>query len=238
MSITMTTPTKESVHTVDEFLRSFPYFARLSAADLARLRGYLSVRQYGRGDLIVLEREPCKGLFLVRFGRVRVYKASPDGREKVLRVVEAGESFNEVPNFDGGGNPATAEATEPTTVYCLRRADLLRIVGERPSVGLAMLEVFAGRLRHLTAMVEDLSFRQVTSRLAKILLEYAGQAPAADGGGLELRRRLTQQEMAAMVGTAREMVGRSLKNLEAQGALRVDRHRIIIVDRELLESLV
>jgi CRP/FNR family transcriptional regulator len=102
---------------------------------------------------------------------------------------------------------------------------------------MSLLKLFAGRLRHLTGLVEDLSFKHVTSRLAKILLEYAAE-PGEEDGDAALRRRLTQQEMAAMIGTAREMVGRSLKTLEAQGALTIDRHRITIKDRSILQRMV
>lgn len=219
-----------------EFLRTLPYLSQLSPDELKYVRSCLVARQFDKGELIMLENEPCRGLYIVRKGRVRVYKTSPDGRVQVLRIVEAGDTFNEVPNFDGGPNPASAETIEPSTVYLLRRSQLLEIVQQYPSVGLKLLGLFAGRLRHLTMLVEDLSFKHVTSRLAKILLEYATE-PDEDGGDATLRHRLTQQEIAAMIGTAREMVGRSLKNLEAQGAVCIDRHRIVIKDRAILQKL-
>ncbi len=223
--------------TTGDFLRSLPYFAQLGPAELKCVREYIAARDFAKGELVMLEGEPCRGLYLVRSGSVRVFKTSPDGREQVLRVVEAGDSFNEVPNFDGGPNPASAETLEPSTIYLIRRAHLLQLIQQYPAIAMALLRVFAGRLRHLTTMVEDLSFKHVTSRLAKILLEYAA-GPAAEGDGAGLKRRLTQQEMAALIGTAREMVGRSLRNLEAQGAVRVDRHRIVITNKELLQKLV
>ena len=92
-------------------------------------------------------------------------------------------------------------------------------------------KVLAGRVRHLVSLVEDLSFRHVIGRVAKILIDYAG-----DGTGP--RPRLTQQEMAAMAGTAREVVGRSLKALEGEGAIRLDRNRIIVADKEILKEMV
>lgn len=223
--------------TTNEFLRSLPYFSGLSAEELACVRRCITTRDFDKGELVLLEGEPCRGLYVVRSGRVRVFKTSPDGREQVLRVAEAGETFNEVPNFDGGNNPASVEVLEPSTIYLIRRAHLLQLVQQYPSIAMALLRMFAGRLRHLTTLVEDLSFKHVTSRLAKILLEYAAEPGSGDAGGAELKRRLTQQEMAAMIGTAREMVGRSLKNLEAQGAVRIDRHRIVITDKELLRRL-
>jgi CRP/FNR family transcriptional regulator len=220
-----------------DFLRSLPYFAELGPEQLSHLRSLLATREFEKGEVVMLEGEPCRGLYFVRSGRVRVFKASADGREQVLRIVETGDTFNEVPNFDGGPNPASADAIEPSTIYLLRRAHLLQIARQNPTVAMSLLKLFAGRLRHLTGLVEDLSFKHVTSRLAKILLEYAAE-PGEEDGDAALRRRLTQQEMAAMIGTAREMVGRSLKTLEAQGALTIDRHRITIKDRSILQRMV
>ena len=104
------------------------------------------------------------------------------------------------------------------------------ILRDHPQVALNVIKVLAARVRDLVSLVEDLSFRQVIGRVAKILLEYAG-----DGAGS--KPRLTQQEMAAMVGTAREVVSRSLRALEEEGVIRLERHRIVIMDRESLENL-
>ena len=105
------------------------------------------------------------------------------------------------------------------------------ILRDHPQVALNVNKLLAQRVRHLVSLVEDLSFRRVIGRVAKILLEHAGN-------GTGPRPRLTQQEMAAMAGTAREMVGRSLKTLEDEGAIRMDRHRIVITDKEALREIV
>lgn len=220
------------------FLKRFPYFAQLSEAQLEAILPFFVVRRYERGEILFHEGDPCEGMYFVRSGRVRVFKSSPDAREQVLLLAGEGESFNEVPNFDDGPNPASADALEPTTVVLLPKTTLLKLTDRYPSLGLAMLRQFAVRLRHLTSIVEDLSFKHVTSRLAKILLQYGVDADRDTGGPAEgTRRRLTQQEMAAMIGTAREMVSRSLRTLEARGAIKVDRQRIVILDRDLLEDL-
>jgi CRP-like cAMP-binding protein len=221
-------------------LRQVPYFADLDAAGLARIEERLVERRYERGGVVFMEGGACQGLYVVRSGRVRIYKVSPEGREQVLMVAGPGETFNEVPNFDGGANPAGAEALEPSVLYLLPKADLLSIVETEPVVARAIMQVFASHLRHLTVLVEDLSFRSVTSRVAKILL---GQMQRAETGARPARlsgrqARLTQQQMAAMAGTAREVVGRALKVLEQQGIIRVERGRTVVVDRERLADLV
>ena len=213
------------------FLRNVDYFQGLPEAALARLAALAVEVRLQAGQTLFLEGEPCPGLYLVRAGRVRIYKSSLDGREQVLRVAREGESFAEVPVFDGGLAPASAEAMEPSTVYLLPTAGLIALVRASPEIGLGVLRVFAGRLRHLTGLVEDLSFRHVTSLVAKLLLQRAAEEGTTG-------RRLTQQEMAAMIGTAREVVARSLRTLEQQGAIQVQRGQIVIVRPDLLERLV
>lgn len=216
-------------------LRQVPYFAGLGEAGLARIQERLVERRYERGHVVFMEGGPCQGLYVVRSGRLRIFKVSAGGREQVLMVAGPGETFNEVPNFDGGTNPATAEALEPSVLYLLPKNDLLSIVETEPVVARAVMRVFASHLRHLTALVEDLSFRNVTSRVAKILLGRVQQA----GVDAEARpARLTQQQMAAMAGTAREVVGRALKALEQRGVIRVERGRVVVVNPERLTDLV
>jgi CRP/FNR family transcriptional regulator len=214
-------------------LSQVPYFADLDAAGLVRIEQRLVERRYQRGQVIFLEGGVCPGLFVVRSGRVRIFKVSAEGREQVLMVAGPGETFNEVPNFDGGANPATAEALEPSVVYLLPKPDLLSIVEAEPVVGRAIMRVFASHLRHLTALVEDLSFRNVTSRVAKVLLAQVQRAETDARPA-----RLTQQQMAAMAGTAREVVGRALKVLEQQGVIRMERGRVVVVSPERLADLI
>jgi CRP/FNR family transcriptional regulator len=213
------------------FLERVDYFRDLALPDLIRLRD-LSVEQRLRtGQVLFLEGEVCRGMYLVHQGRIRIYKASPEGREQVLTIAQPGQSFAEVPVFDGGPNPASADAMEDSIVYLFPTAELLALVRSSPEIALGVLRVFAGRLRQLTFLVEDLSFRHVTARVAKLLLLHA----RGEGG---LGGRLTQREMAAMIGSAREVVARALRNLEQQGLIEVRGGQIAIVDLERLERLI
>jgi len=218
---------------VDE-LRKAPHFASLSPDDMAHVAAVTVERRYERGDIIILEGDRGGALYFVHSGIVKVFKTSPEGKEQVLRLIEAGSSFNDVPALDAGPNPASAAALEPTVVYATGGAELRRLIVERPGIALAMVQALAGALRHLVTLVEDLSFRHVTARVAKILLAQ-DTSVALDGKPGGAAHRLTQQEMAAMAGTAREMVGRALKELEATGAIRIQRGRITVVNRARLE---
>lgn len=216
-----------------EELRKASLFAPLAEDDMARVAAVTVERRYERGDIIILEGDRGGALYFVRSGLVKVFKSSPGGKEQVLRLIQAGSTFNDVPALDAGPNPASAAALEPSIVYATGGAELRRLIAERPGVALATVQALAGALRHLVALVEDLSFRHVTARVAKILIEQDASAGASGASG-KATHRLTQQEMAAMAGTAREMVGRALKELEATGAIRIQRGRITVVSRERL----
>jgi CRP/FNR family transcriptional regulator len=219
---------------IQEILRQTPYFADADQSQLDAVARAVVERSYRRGDPVFLEGHPCEGLYVVKSGRVRVYKISPEGREQVLLIAGSGDTFNEVPVFDGGPNPASVEALEPTVLLLLPKSALLTMMEAHPEIGRAFMRTFALRIRQLVGLVEELSFKTVTGRVARILLE---QLPTSAGEGGQSPRRLTQREIAAMAGTAREVAGRALKALEHQGAIRIERGRIVIVDRERLASL-
>lgn len=219
-------------------LRQIPFFASLAPDDLAHVAAVTVERHFDRGDIIILEGDRGGALYFVRSGLIKVFKTSPEGKEQVLRLIEAGSTFNDVPALDAGPNPASAAALEPSVVYATGGLELRRLIAERPGVAQATVQALAGALRHLVALVEDLSFRHVTARVAKILLEQeATTDDGASGVGGRAAHRLTQQEMAAMAGTAREMVGRALKELEGVGAIKMQRGRITVVSRERLRLL-
>jgi len=215
-----------------EALRQIPLFATLSSADLAHVAAMKVERHYERGDIILLEGDLSGALHYVRSGLVKVFKTSVGGKEQVLRLIEAGHTFNDVPALDGGPNPASAAAMEPSVVYVIRRAELRHLIVTRPEVAEAVVQTLASALRHLVALVEDLSLRHVTARVAKILLEQ--EASFQEGQPVY---HLTQQEMAALAGTAREVVGRALKELEAAGAIEMRQGRAVVVSRERLRLL-
>ncbi len=213
-----------------EFLKSIAYFSGLSPAELDSIKKFIFEKAVGRGEMILFEGETAKELYFVVSGVVKVFKTSADGKEQILSLIRPGESFNDVPVFGGGPNLASALAMGNVVLYGIKKNDLEIMLRTHPPIALNTIRVLSQRVEQLALLVEDLSFRHVTSRVAKILLEYA-----ADGTGQ--KARLTQQDMAAMAGTAREMVGRSLKTLEAEGTIRLDRHRIVITDQKALREV-
>ncbi|MFH1016530.1 MAG: Crp/Fnr family transcriptional regulator [Chloroflexota bacterium] len=212
-----------------DFIRSIPYFSGMGQPGLDSVRKFIFEKKADRGEIVLFEGEPAEMLFFVAAGVVKVFKTSADGKEQILQIIRPGESFNDVPVF-GGLNLVSAQAMGPVVLNVIKKTDLEAVLGEQPAVALNVIRVLSQRVAQLISLVEDLSFRHVTGRVARILLEYAGDKTGD-------RPRLTQQEMAAMIGTAREMVGRSLKNMEEAGTIRLERHRVIITNEKALRQM-
>jgi CRP-like cAMP-binding protein len=214
----------------EEFLKSVRYFAGLGNDKLDSVRKAVFEKKFFKGDVIIIEGEPADTLYFVGSGAVKTFRTSIDGKEQALSIVRPGESFNDVAIFDNGPNLASAQAMGPATVYGISKQDLLAFLKEHPEAALNVANILAARLRYFVSLIDDLSFKPVVSRVARILLEYGGN-------GQESGQRITQQDMAAIVGTVREVIGRSLKTLERNHVIRMERHRIIITDREALENM-
>ncbi len=213
-------------------LQQIPLFATLSSEDLVHVAAMTVERHYERGDLILLEGDLGGALHYMRSGLVKVFKTSAGGKEQVLRLIAAGHTFNDVPALDGGPNPASAAAMEPSIIYVIHRAELRHLIMTRPQVAEAVVLSLARALRHLVSLVEDLSLRHVTARVAKILLDQEAASQQAHRA-----YHLTQQEMAALAGTAREVVGRSLKELEVAGAVEMRQGRAVVLNPDRLRLL-
>ncbi len=214
-----------------EFLESIPYYSGLSLAELNAIRKFFFSKTIDRGEILLREGESAEVLYFVVVGAVKVFKTSAEGKEQILNIVRPEEFFNDVSIFGDGQNLANAQAMTPVVLFGINKDDLKVILRDYPAVAMNVIKVLAGRVRQLVSLVEDLSFRHVVNRVAKILLKYIGDSE-------NTVPRLTQQEIAAMAGTAREVVSRSLKVLEEEGVIRMDRHRIMIIDRESLQKIM
>jgi CRP-like cAMP-binding protein len=218
-------------HDRTSFIRSVSFCAGLPDPAITALSAIAMPLQRPAGAFIQFEGDQADAMYLVMRGRVKIARASASGREQVLNVIGASGHFNTVPMFDGGVCPANAQAIDNVALLALPRDRLHRVVEDHPALALALLKEFTGRLRHLVNLVDELALHSVQGRLAGLLLE---QAAAAERG--EAAAPLTQAEMAARLGTVREMVGRALKTFEALGLLRLDRGVIVLLDREGLAA--
>jgi len=215
---------------VETVLRKTPLFATLSESELAALRRRVSSRKYARGETLFSEGDACRGLFVVARGKIRIFKASPSGREQVLSIEGPGSSFAELPVFDGGNYPASAAAFEDAEVLFISRKDFQDFCREHPEVGLKVIAVVGARLRRLVGIIEDLSFTTVRQRLIALILRLAQSSSSRSPEGVHVELSKSQQDLAAELGTVRELISRNLGRLQAEGYLDVAGRSIIIKD--------
>lgn len=210
-------------------IRRATLFAALPEPACAAL-GSIAVRvHHTAGEVIFLAGDPSPGLYVLLSGRVRLSRISPGGREQVLHIVAPGQHFNSVPVFDGGPCPVNASAQSDVTALLFPGESLRALILEHPVVALRLLADTCRYLRRLVSLVDDLALTTVQGRLARLLLAQAEE------GQTGIVQPLTQSEMAARLGTVREMIGRSLKTFEGMGLIRIERGAIVIVDRAGLE---
>jgi len=206
-------------------LRSNPYFDELPEVVLNDIAAHTQLREYERGDVLFWEGDLCAGLHIIESGSVKLYRISPQGRQYIISVLTESATCNEVPAFDGGTNPVNVEALETSRVWVTDSEMLRALVVSNPEFALKILNKFGQNLRNLVRKVSEMAFYQVTNRLARLITEL----PVED-------IRPTQEQLAARLGTVREVVARSLKELEKSGAIRIEDRRIQIADHDVLQQ--
>jgi CRP-like cAMP-binding protein len=223
------TPVRPDPASLAQELAREPLFAGLEHGQLRRLAQSAVWRHCAPGEVVFLEGEAAPGLYFLQSGWLKVVVTSPEGREQVLRYLAPGEIFNLIGAFTSRTNPATAIALEPTEIWVLRREEMARLLREWPEMAQRVIANMANRLVHLAGLVEDLSLRSVSGRLARALLE------SVHDDVVHRPRWYTQAELAARLGTVPDMIGRALRSLVERGLIQVERHQIRILDHSGLQ---
>jgi CRP-like cAMP-binding protein len=212
-----------------EHLGQIPLFASLDEETLAQVGAVTAVRHYDRGEVIAVEGERRGSLRYVRTGLVKLATTSADGHEQILRLVPEGQTFNLVATLDGRPTAATVTALDLTTIYAIRRDVVTRLLSERPAFAQAALQALAADTREIITLAKDLALYHVSERVARLLLDQ-------ERCTCERCRNhyMTQQEMAAIVGTAREMVGRTLHEFQSAGIIDLHHGHVVVRDHDRL----
>lgn len=210
-------------------LKGNEYFDELSDSILKDVAEHMHLREYQRGDVLFWEGDPCEGLHIIEHGGAKIFKLSPQGRQYIVRILQEGDTFSEVPAFDEGTNPVNVEALETCRVWVIDTQKLHELIMAHPVFAQKVLVNFGKMLRGMVRMVSEMAFYQVTHRLARLIAELPQEKSAP---------HWTQEQLAARLGTVREVVARSLKELERSGAIKVEDRRIQIVDQEIFEQWI
>ena len=223
---------------VEDALRRVPLFRPLTPVQIGEMGRRLRRRHYDRGEIIFHQGDPGDTCYVLVQGQVKISLISPDGQEAILVMLDGGQCFGELALFDEQPRSASVTATEPSEVLVLQRPDFLRILATHPDIATSLLEIMTKRLRDTDQIVEDAAFLDVSERLAKKLLQLADSVGQPSDRGIEIGGRLTQQDLAAMIGATRESVNKQLGSLREDGIVRVDRQRITILDPDSLRRRV
>lgn len=208
------------------------YFQDLSLKDLQNIIESGQIRRYREDNTIFLEKDDSAGIFVLLSGRVHLCKLSQNGQESIISVIEPVIMFNEVSTLDFGANPVTALAAEDSVVWNACPGSFQQILLQYPDLALGMLRILAARNRILVEHFEDLSFRTVLARSAKLLLQIS------QGGEIPINRaRHSNLEMAARVSTIPEAFSRALGTFKSEGIITATRKQVLIKKADKLRQL-
>lgn len=208
-------------------LRGNRYFDDLPENLLTQIAGHMHLREFPRGDVLFLEGDTANGMYILQSGSAKIFRTSPHGRQYIVRILQEGDTFAEVPAFDGGPHPVNVEALETCRTWEINGAVLRELIDLNPDFAHKLIRNYSHMLRGMVRMVSEMAFYQVTHRLARLIDEMPQDRSAPNW---------TQEQLAARLGTVREVVARSLKELERSGAIKVEDRRIHIVDRNLFQQ--
>jgi CRP-like cAMP-binding protein len=222
------------------FLTEHPPFAELDSASVKALASRCRRRSWRPGETLFLEGQPCRDLHILVSGRVKCFRSSREGREQILRIFERpGDMFCTTSAFSTGSHIITAGAMNDVSLYVIDVETIKRVAREEPAVALALVTTAGDQMRSLVSLADDLSLKTATARVAKLLWERARAEGGPDRKAIRLQRaELREDEIAAMVGTVRVHVSRSLKALATMGAITLDRDAICISDLKALEGFL
>lgn len=217
-------------------LRSCQLFVGLGAEDLRRVAGLVAPQNLETDEYLFREREPSKGFYIVRTGSICVHRVNAAGKEQVIHVFRAGESLAEAALAMESGYPADARALEPSQVLLVRRDGFITMLREQPELALRMLASMAVHLRTLVSQIEDLTLKDVETRLANWLLRQCPTSACVQPYTLQLKG--TKRALAAELGTVSETFSRTLAKLREQGLIEVDGPSITLLNPQKLRNML
>ncbi len=216
-------------------LRSCQLFRGVAPTELAEISALVQARTLAKGEYLFRENEPASGFYVVQRGAVNVHRVSAAGKEQVIHVFRAGDSFAEAALAGASGYPADARAVEETTVLLVPKEAFLQLVGKRPELALRMLGAMSQHLRVLVGLLDDLTLKDVETRLANWLVKRC-PSPSRSEVKIELGR--TKRVLAAELGTTAETLSRTLAQFRERRLIAVKGGTVTVLAPEQLHALL
>lgn len=220
-----------------DLIRRVPLFATLADAEFKAIEHVFVIRSYRKNQVIFMEAETGHYMYIVLAGKVKVTKADKSGKESLLAIHQTGDFFGEMALLDGKTAPATVSAMEDCRVASVASSDFHNLLMKHDKVVRQIIQVLCARLRQAWGDLQKLSYSSAEAKIRAGLFQLSRKYGVTDARGTIINLKITHQEVAEMVGTARETVTRTLASLHRQGILEIDGRRIIILKPEALRGI-
>jgi len=218
-------------------LRRCPLFAGLKEEDLKRIRGIASLKQVEKKGILFSDGEEARGFYVILSGRLKLFKVSPEGKEQILHIVSAPDAFAEAALFLEGTYPAFAEAMTDCQLLFFRKNDFIQLIEKNPQLSINMIVTLSHFLKRFASLIEELSLKEVSSRIAKYLVDLSLKLSKEGKSPKEVELDLSKTQLALKLGTISETLSRTLAKMKAKKIIDVKKNRIVILNREALEEL-
>ena len=213
------------------YLSSIQVFRDLSPTELAAMDRQITMSACGPGKIFYMPEESGEVLFLLKKGQVQIYRLAPNGKKLVVATLGPGAIFGEMSLVGQGMHNTFAEAIDECLLCVMSRADVERLMREKPDVAFRFFETMGDRVSQLEKRLENIAFKSIPARLADLLLRLAGEQ------GNDKISGYTHQDFSEMLGTYRETITQTLNDFKAQGMIEIGRKRVVLLNRSRLQFL-
>jgi len=220
-----------------DLLRRCPLFAGLREEELKRIRAVAIPKQVGKKEVLFSEGKEAKGFYVILSGKIKLYKISPEGKEQILHVVSAPDAFAEAALFLEGTYPAFAEALSDSQLLFFPKREFIQLIEKNPQLSINMIVSLSQFLKKFASLIEELSLKEVSSRIAKYLIDLSLKQSREGRSSKEVELDLSKTQLASKLGTISETLSRTLAKMKGKGIIDVKKNRILILNREALEEL-
>jgi CRP/FNR family transcriptional regulator len=220
-----------------ELLKRCPLFAGLKEEELKRMRAIASLKRIEKKEVLFSDGEEARGFYVILSGRVKLFKISPEGKEQILHIVNAPDAFAEAALFLEGTYPAFAEAMTDCQLLFFPKRDFIHLIEMNPQLSINMIVTLSHFLKRFASLIEELSLKEVSSRIAKYIVDLSMRSSKEGKNPKEVELDLSKTQLALKLGTISETFSRTLAKMRAKKIIEVKKNKIIILDRESLEEL-
>lgn len=218
-------------------LRTFPLFTDLNETELAIVSRLMVTRKFKKNNLIIFEDDVGNSLFVIKMGRVKISRISPDGAEAILAILGQGDFFGELAVIDGQGRSASVTSIDDVELLMLRRSDFMEILERIPKIAISLLKELAGRIRKSDSHIRSLSLLDAKGRVATTIIRLAEDIGKVKEGKVWIEELPLQRDLASIAGTSRETISRVIKRFEEEGHMRMEHNTLLILNFDAFKKI-